>query len=477
MAATKRTSATTKEARTPSFLACSTTHVVIALRLFLVLAPYLCLSFVSWINRPSILSVLVRPHQQFSHLREARAIQALALPNGTSVYHINDYGNIFLGAAYMANDTIRIPPLLLTIISPLLDTPYPELWLSFILFMVDLGIAYLLEQISINVLILAAHTFRIQQEEERQRVLPDVIRPEQAHIFPIYSEENEDTTTTIITTPLISMSSIPRLAALLYFASPFTILPASLYGCWQNVPTLFLLASIYEASCDAGLYALCSWWLALATYMEPFCAVYAIPVILLLFHTDPRRSTTTNSVQEKSIRSATVLFVAFFFPWVLCLHGWTMFLLGPKFFWKAIQSVYGETWLTTSPNLSLQWYFRMQLFARFRHYFGAIFLGIPYVLVGPLTIRLWKYPEVLVSGEFSFDTRKKVLPRLIVFPRYSVVWVDCIVCLNLGPVSTSPSLVRRECGILFVVVESPFSGPNGCSSIDFPMFYDGACPA
>jgi hypothetical protein len=391
MAATERKI----EARTPSFLVCSTTKLITTLRFFLVLASYFFPSFVSWLYCPSILSVLVRPHQVLSHMREAQAIQVLAVPNGTSIYHFHDSGKVVVGAAYLANDTIRIPPLLLTLLLALLDTPYPELLLSLVLFMVDIVIAYLLEQISINVLILARHTNRIQQEEERQRVLPDVIQPEQAHVFPIYSESNEDTITSI-TTPLLSLSTMPRLAALLYFGSPFTILPASLYGCWQNVPTLFLLASIYQASCGTGYYALSSWWLAVATYLEPFYAVYVIPATLLFFFTDSRRN-TTKCVEELSIRSVIILFLAFFVTWTLCLQGWTMYILGPNLFWKAAQSVYLETWLTTSPNLSLQWYFRMQLFARFRHYFGVMFLGIPYALVGPLTIRLWKYPEVLVS--------------------------------------------------------------------------------
>jgi hypothetical protein len=419
MDATTRKTARAKDTRTPSFLAGTTTFFIIAIRLLLVLAPLICPSFVSWMYSPSILSVLVRPNQRLSHLRDARAIQTLALVNGTSIYHFHDSGNIFLGAAYVANDTIRIPPLLLSMLSPLLNTWYPELWLSLILFMIDIGISYLLEQISNNVLILASNTSRIHQEEERQRVLPDVIQPEQGHIFPIYSKINEDATTTMTTstTPLISMSSMPRLAALLYFASPFTILPASLYGCWQNIPTLFLLASIYEASCGTGYYALSSWFLALATYIEPFCAVYGIAAILFFTFMDPRGNTVTIPLKQESIRSGTILFMAFFVTWSLCLHGLTLCELGPKFFWKAVHSVYGETWLTTSPNLSLQWYFRMQVFARFQRYFGAMLFGIPYVLVGPLTIRLWKYPEALVSGRFdgnSLFVTRQALDGLII---------------------------------------------------------------
>lgn len=42
-------------------------------------------------------------------------------------------------------------------------------------------------------------------------------------------------------------------------------------------------------------------------------------------------------------------------------------------------------------------YLHIQLFSRFRDYFGTILIGLPFILVVPLTIRLHKYPIVLVG--------------------------------------------------------------------------------
>jgi hypothetical protein len=54
----------------------------------------------------------------------------------------------------------------------------------------------------------------------------------------------------------------------------------------------------------------------------------------------------------------------------------------------------------SNPASPIQRYLHIQLFSRFRDYFGTILLGLPYVLVVPLTIRLHKYPMVLVSQGF-----------------------------------------------------------------------------
>jgi GPI transamidase subunit PIG-U len=299
----------------------------------------------------------------------------------------------------LANGSIRIPPLLLATLFPFLDdTAHPEFWLAVILFLLDLAIAYLLEQIGINVLILSKNSRRIQEEEARQRLLPDIIQPDYAHIFPIYTESDTSTTTTITKKPLLPMSTIPRCAALLYFGSPSTILPSSLYGCWQNLPTLLVLASIYEASCGTGYYAFSSCLLAVAAYLEPYSAVYAIPAILLFQCSERRRRGAAGAIEGSSIRFVAMIFTIFLLGWSLMLQGMTLSLVGStKLYWTAMTSVYGSTYLTTSPNLSMQWYFSMQLFARFRDYFGTMFLGLPFVLMGPLTVRLWKYPEVLVS--------------------------------------------------------------------------------
>ncbi|KAG7362660.1 GPI transamidase subunit PIG-U-domain containing protein [Nitzschia inconspicua] len=371
---------------------------IILLRLFLITLPNFYHP-VSWVYQPSLLSVLVRPRQSLLHLREARAIQCLMTE--ASCYNNNNNNNntnnvVLRGSAYLANHSIRIPPLLLFLLLPLLDaTTHPELWMSLILLLVDLAIAYLLEKVCENVLIGMSKSQQTRQEEQRQRLLPEVIQPPLAHIFPIYSDA--DTTRTGTTQSLIPMSTIPRMAALLYFGSPFTILPASLYQCWQNLPMLFVLASIYQASCGTGYYVVSSSLLAVAVYLEPYCMVYSIPAIVL-FHISKRRKSDGTS---PSLPTVSILFLACLILWSVALQGMAYGIMGsPNIYWNSVVSAYGETWLSTSPNLSMQWYFRMQLFTRFRDYFGAMFWGLPYALIGPLTVRLGMYPDVLI-GSFA----------------------------------------------------------------------------
>mmetsp|Transcript_14694 Transcript_14694/g.25465 ORF Transcript_14694/g.25465 Transcript_14694/m.25465 type:complete len:285 (-) Transcript_14694:134-988(-) len=165
---------------------------------------------------------------------------------------------------------------------------------------------------------------------------------------------------------------------------------SSLYHCWQNLPSLFLLASINQSCTLKGSISMASLYLAVASYLEPHHAAFTIPIIVLF----------SSEKNEKSFasKSAKYLFISVFLVCSLFFQSLTRSLVGSKMYWKTLGAIYGETWLTSSPNLSLQWYFRMQLFSRFRDYFGVIFQGIPFVLVGPLSIRFARYPEVLIAA-------------------------------------------------------------------------------
>jgi hypothetical protein len=107
---------------------------------------------------------------------------------------------------------------------------------------------------------------------------------------------------------------------------------------------------------------------------------------------------------SKSILTEGVIFLVLFVIWTVSLQGLSCSLVGGKkrYYWNVLKATYGESCLETGPNLSLQWYFRMQLFARFRDYFGTIFPAIPFVLVGPISIRFWRYPEVQVRQKHRF---------------------------------------------------------------------------
>lgn len=378
------------------FLTSASTTWVTLVRLGLILLPRLAssISSMKWFYSPSFLSVIIRPHQTLSQIIEAHAVRALA----------SDRAPTDFSSFYNANDAVRTPPIVLAIFSKFIKMPNFELWLSLFLLVVDILISYFLEQIGIGLLALAFSSQssnagetssqskheQSKKEGESQTELLERVRPEFAHIFPTNSSTTDDQ-------PLISLKSLPLLSAQLYYWSPFTALPSSLLYCWQNIAPLFLVASIYESICSSssgGSLSVAAFYLAVATYIEPQHIVLIAPIILISsFHS----SAGTSKCDSKTTKAA-VFVVLSFITWSLLLHGASCSLVGLENYWRILGTVYGNTWLTTSPNLSLQWYFRMQMFSRFRDYFGAIFAAIPFTVVGPLCLRFFRYPWVLIAS-------------------------------------------------------------------------------
>ena len=400
------------------FLTNASTFWVTLVRFGLILIPQFSssASFMKWFYSPSFLSVLVRPHQSLSKIMEAHAVKALA----------SDRSPTDFSSFYNANNSVRIPPLALMYFSKLMDTPNFELWLSLFLPLVDILISYFLEQIGIGLLALAfssqsstdneasSNTKDQKSTEESQQELLERVKPEFAHIFPIDSEKQTSQ-------PLISLKSLPLLSAQLYYFSPFTVLPSSLLYCWQNIAPLFLVASIYESICSSssgGSLSISSFYLAIATYLEPQHVAFLAPITLI----------SSFRSSEKTTKS-TVFLVATFFAWSLLLHGASCGLVGVDNYWRILGTVYGNTWLTTGPNLSLQWYFRMQIFSRFRDYFGAIFAAIPFIVIGPLCLRFYRYPWVLVSSLFSFVDATSLMQKL--FSISHTAFLGCIIFCRL----------------------------------------------
>jgi hypothetical protein len=356
-----------------AFATSLSTLVVTALRLLLILAPHchhkvfqISTSFpTDWIYSPSLISIFIKPCWTLDHVKEAHAIQQLL--SGTFVN------------AYQANQSIRLPPLVLAALSPLLSLDTPELWLALILLLVDFGIAYLLEALGRQVLY-GGNSAQLTKEEEIQRQLPKVIQPAFAHIFPIQRQSASDDDEP----PLFRMASMPLLAAQLYYGCPITMLASGLYYCFQTIPCLLVLLGLHESSRPRASYSLACFWVALACYMELHNAVFLMPVLLWL-------APTANTKQQ-------VLVVMFFLTWSAGLQGLSFALVGPSNYWNVWEATYGVAWKTTSPNLSVDWYLQMQLFTRFRVYFGILLSGLPYLLVIPLTTRLHPYPMVLVRN-------------------------------------------------------------------------------
>jgi len=453
--------------------------------LALIVAPYLvhfCSpSSTEWLYTysTSLQSILVRPHQSLAHLEEARAVRALSVSSSSSSPTPSNFSGF-----YRANDAVRIPPLVLAVFSPLLELAsastsasasdcdcrrFKQLLVSILLLLIDFSIAYLLEQIGIRLLLGGFRSSKSKssdnektndnnndnnndndtiEEEDLQRILPESIRPPYSHIFPIYRNRNQTKTKTNAhctsgglpnkeeesknltqreedeePEPLLSMASLPLLSAQLYYWSPFTALPACVYSCWQNIPTLFLLASVYESVCycdrrrrrrrrsssttsaagNSGSLSMASFHLAAAAYLEPHHVIYVVPILFLSsvhrydFAHQSKNKLTGNSTTSSMVKPA-VFFVFCFVLWSLLLQGISYGLVGPSNYRKVLGTIYGNTWLTISPNLSLQWYFRIQTFARFRDYFGAAFAGIPLVLIGPVYLRFQRYPAVQIAS-------------------------------------------------------------------------------
>jgi hypothetical protein len=76
-------------------------------------------------------------------------------------------------------------------------------------------------------------------------------------------------------------------------------------------------------------------------------------------------------------------------------------LVGDSKYATVLYSSYGHvmTWKHLHPNFSVLWYLNMEIFERFRTYFAVLIGGLPYLLLLPVTIRLHRYPMVLVRDE------------------------------------------------------------------------------
>jgi hypothetical protein len=333
----------------------------------------------SWLHSPSLTSILIKPAFTVSHVREAFAIQQLAAGNTSTTTFAN---------VYAAHPRIQLPPLVLaaaafcTLVEDSSSThnKYAELTLALICLLLDFLLAMMLESIG-RMALFTNRVESVDQETKEQAQLPESIRPQNHHIFAIDKEDTYNQTKEEWRS-LITMESLPLLAAQLYYWSPVTILSGSVYSCFQSLPGFFLVASLYEGCRRGGSSLVSTFFLAVAAYLEIHHVVFLVPLAALPLGKNSR---------------PLWMIVLSFGVWFACLQGLSYQLVGPSLYGKVIQATYGLGWRTIQPNLSVQWYFAMQLFSRFRDYFGAIFLGLPYLIVIPITLRLYNYPMALVS--------------------------------------------------------------------------------
>ena len=349
----------------------SSTLVVIILRLAILLLPHIFLLEdhfpEQWLYSGALTSVFVHPHQTLSHIREAQSIRQLI-------------GGRFVDA-YKANQTIRLPPLLLAAMEPIANCGNPELVLALLLLLADILMAYMIESLG-RKLLLAKMTVQIENEERIQKEMPNEIRPPNISIFPI-TQDSES---------LLKVDSLPFFAARIYFWSPITAMSGGVYGCFQNLSALFLMAALHEFFRTNSSYTTSAFFLAIASYITPHYFVYLIPLLLWM---EPHQYPSSSTSKKVLILSYGI--------WSACLQALSYSLVGPQHYWEVLEASYGSGWDGIGPNLSVQWYLNMQLFARFREYFSTILLGMPFIVVIPLTIRLYQYPTELVCSPLDFQ--------------------------------------------------------------------------
>ena len=287
--------------------------------------------------------------------------------------------------------------------------PLPEYWRQVLwgigLLVIDFLVAKTMEQIASCCMMQGD---KERREERLQDKMPDAIRPSRGHLFQITSTVDQNGAK-----PLLVWKDIPLLAAQLYYASPMTCIGSGLFGSFQNLYCLLFLWSLHEMMMfKAGRprVALASLALALAAYGQPWFISFSIPIV----------------ISQPTIKSAR-RFVALLVLWALWLQVLSYLLVGTDAYW---------TWKPTrslTPNLGPTWYFQMQLFDRFQHYFALMFTGLPYVLLIPLTIRLYRYPIELVSEDTTIRATKNI--RHVSNPSYLFSYRS-LVSGSLGPFFT-----------------------------------------
>ena len=362
------------------FWTCPSTWAVTALRLvILFLVQFGAITTTishHWLYSPALISILIKPSWTLSHVQEALAIQRLV-----SGHFVDSY----------QGQRIQLPPLLLAAILPWAQSPYAKLNLGILCLFLDLAIAFMIEYIG-RVALFTNRVEAVDKETKEQEQLPEVIQAPYRHIFAITQQDDSNNTA------LIPMESLPLLAAQFYYWSPISIVSGSVFSCFQNLAGFFLVATFWEAVRKGGSPWLSTFYLALATYLELHHVAFLIPLLSIL-------QTRAGARQPSSSKSFLACVPLSFAIWWGFLHGLSYLLVVPSFV-QVLQVTYGLGWKSIRPSLSVQWYLAIQLFLRFRGYFETLLLGLPYIVIVPVTLRLYKYPLVQVCYCYVVDAQR-----------------------------------------------------------------------
>lgn len=330
----------------PDFLKVDHAWILIAVRL-LVFAYPTTVAFSEWI--PIVQSMLVDPIFSLHHVQEAVAIREL---------FSNQFAESYVGR------NIHIPPLLLAAVECLVARGTWLLWT--VVLVLDLRTAWNFQRLAESSL---RHEFNVDtSEDELTAVMDERLRPQLSTVFPTSAED---------TATRVPRHRIPVWMALLYL----TVATLSNPHSFQSIPIFCLMEALVQPSLVSSAA-----WLALAAHVDVHCSIFLVPLVLL--QQQQRR-------QHQSVTTTVVALVLFF---TLLLQVCSYLLVGDQQYPEMVLATHFHSFRLQGmePSLSVLWYFSMQVFRRFRLYFQLVLGGLPYCIVVPTTIRLYKYPSVLV---------------------------------------------------------------------------------
>ncbi|GKZ00914.1 hypothetical protein MPSEU_001042900 [Mayamaea pseudoterrestris] len=364
---------------TASHLKSSTTHIITAVRVAVLLVCLIETDVSTVIQNPVLSSVLVDPVFTVKHVREALAIQSLTG---------HPYSTITFRDAYAIPGTIHLPPLLLAVCELVFvqvdaENKIGQLKRGLLLIIIDLLVARSLELIAKSAIcrLDAANNW----EESLQQKIPHILQAPLLHVFGLHTETKSDSSQ-----PLLHLSDLPRFVSQLYYASPIVML-ATAKGSFQNLETLFIVQALAQSALSTGSVVSSAMWLALATYMNIHCVIMLIPIAIWMHRRSKQDATLT-------------IILSFLFSAALQLL--TLLLIGSERYYNVMVATqfHSFSFVGMQPSLSTLWYLSMELFGRFRNYFTILLGGVPYITIIPLTVRLHKYPFALAAIFYSFGT-------------------------------------------------------------------------
>ena len=324
------------------------------------------------LTSPAMAAILTNPTWSLETFRSILALRHFAKDSSS-----------WVGSSYADRHDPHVPPpLTLAILEPLVcfsdewlssNPTWQHLFWALIGTMIDYAIASLLEQISTS-LLSSASAFSNHWESHLQSIMSSKITPKLGHIFPLNTKESKNQDNSLLTA-----ANLPGLIGLLYWCSPATIISASEGLSLQNLRVVLLAGTIHQATCRRSCVSTAA-LLAVAVQMDSSLLSYGVPLLVMM----PSTRSQVGFLGTFVAVSAYLVFL-------------TRVLLGPDDYIPILQhTLLSSRWPGTAPSLSIWWYTHMQVFDRFQIYFQIMMAGLPWLVVLPTAVRLYRYPLTIV---------------------------------------------------------------------------------